>query len=235
MEKRSTILVGAGLVLLGILSMAITLVAGMLGFNPGHLLLRLWPGLVLVAGLAFVVPPFLVRGKRGLGALFIPGMPVLTTGGILFLASIFNAWEIWSWLWPMEIISLAMGFVFAAIYMRIVWLAIPAVIIGLNGLVFQFCAITGLWHWWSVLWVVEPLSVGLALLVPGVVKNIPGLTTTGLTLCGLAGAMLVMMILILDAWFPLALVGPGLLILAGLAVVGWGLLRPMLLSRSAVE
>ncbi|NIV37763.1 MAG: hypothetical protein GWN58_52620, partial [Anaerolineae bacterium] len=64
------------------------------------------------------------------------------------LASVFNVWSVWAWLWPMELISLAMGFLFAAIYMRLIWLIIPATIIGLNGMVFQFCAITGLWHWW---------------------------------------------------------------------------------------
>jgi hypothetical protein len=30
--------------------------------------------------------------------------------------------------------------------------------------VLQFCALTGLWNAWAVLWTVEPLSVGLSLL-----------------------------------------------------------------------
>ena len=125
---------------------------------------RLWPIVVMGAGLCFVVPPFMSRGKRGLGALFIPGLPVLTTGAILFLASVFNAWGIWEWLWPMLIISLAMGFVFAAIYMRNIWLLIPAGIIVGNGLLFTFYAITDWWRLWAILWPLEPLWIGSVVL-----------------------------------------------------------------------
>ena len=46
----------------------------------------MWPVLVVGLGLLFVAPPLLTRGKRGLGALFIPGFPILATGAILFLA-----------------------------------------------------------------------------------------------------------------------------------------------------
>jgi hypothetical protein len=235
MDSRSSFLVGAALVLVGVLSLVVSAVMAALGFNPLGFVLRLWPVLVLGVGLAFVVPPFLTRDKPGLGALYIPGLPILTTGGILFLASVFSAWGIWEWLWPMLIISLAMGFVFAAIYMRVIWLLIPAIIIGLNGLVFQFCAITGLWHWWSVLWTIEPLSVGLALLVVNIKFQSPGLRTAGLVLCGIAASMTMMMLTILGAWLPIALIGPGLLILAGLVVIVWGLVRPALLPKSALE
>ena len=223
------------MVLLGVLSLVVSAVMAALGFNPLGFVWRLWPALVLGVGLAFVVPPFLARDKPGLGALYIPGFPILTTGGILFLASVFNAWGIWEWLWPMLIISLAMGFVFAAIYMRVIWLLIPAIIIGLNGLLFQFCAISGLWHWWSVLWTIEPLAVGLALLAVNIKAQSPGLRIAGLVLCGIAASMTMMMLTILNAWLPIALIGPGLLILAGMGVIVWGLVRPALLPKSALE
>ena len=235
MERRMLFIVGAALVLLGVLSLLIAGGLSLLGFDLGAFVLRLWPSLVTAVGLCFVVPPLLVRGKRGLGALFIPGMPILTTGGILMLASVFNVWRVWAWLWPMELISLAMGFLFAAVYMRLIWLLIPATIIGLNGMVFQFCAVTGLWHWWSVLWVIEPLSVGLSLLAIGVRKDIAGLRTAGLILCGLAAALFMLMLIVLGAWLPLGLMGPGLLILVGLLAVGWGVLRSMLVPTSALE
>jgi hypothetical protein len=176
-----------------------------------------------------------VRGRRGLGALFIPGLPILTTGGILLLSSVFITGRVWAWLWPMELISLAMGFVFAAVYMRVIWLIIPATIIGLNGMVFQFCAITGLWHWWSALWVIEPLSVGLALLLVGLRRDIKGLTTAGLILCGAAAFLFMFMLFVLGAWWPIAMLGPGLLILGGLAALGWGLMRTAVAPRSAME
>ncbi len=235
MDRKSSVLVGSVLVFVGLLSLVISAVMAALGFNPLGFVWRMWPVLVIGVGLAFVVPPFVVRDKRGLGALYIPGFPILTIGGILFLASVFNAWGIWEWLWPMLIISLAMGFVFAAIYMRLIWLLIPAIIIGFNGLLVQFCAITGLWHWWAVLWTIEPLSVGLALLAVNLKVQSPGLRTAGLILCGIAASMTMMMLAILGAWLPIALVGPGLLILAGAGVIVWGLLRPVLMPKSALE
>lgn len=235
MDRRSAFLVGSAMVLLGILSLMFSGMMTLLGFDIGGFIWRLWPAVVVGAGLFFVVPPFLARGKRGLGALFIPGFPILTTGAILFLASVFDAWDVWSWLWPMEILSLAMGFLFAAIYMRVIWLLIPAIIIGMNGLVFQFCAITDLWEWWSVLWVIEPLAVGLALLAIGLRRAISGLTMAGLILCGVAGASALMMLTILGTWWPITLLGPVVLILGGLVVLGWGLVRPLLVSESALE
>jgi hypothetical protein len=235
MDRRNSILVGSVLVLVGLMSLVVSGVMAALGFNPLGFVWRMWPVLVIGVGLAFVVPPFVTRGKPGLGALYIPGFPILTVGGILFLASVFNAWGIWEWLWPMLIVSLAMGFAFAAIYMRNIWLLIPAIIIGLNGLLFQFCAITGLWHWWAVVWTIEPLSVGLALLVVNVKAQSAGLRTAGLILCGVAASMTMMMLAILGAWLPIALVGPGLLILAGAVVIVWGILRPVLLPKATLE
>ncbi len=235
MERRSSILTGGALILLGSAMLMFLIIASLVGFDLRSFIWRLWPLTVTGVGLCFVVPPFLVRGKRGLGALFIPGMPILTTGGILLLASVTNAWHVWGWLWPMELISLGMGFLFATIYMRNIWLLIPATIIGLNGMVFQFCAITGLWHWWSVLWVIEPLSVGLPLLLIGARRNIRGLTIAGLILSGIAAALFMLMLLVLGAWWPIALLGPGLLILGGLGVLAWGMVRPLFLPRSVLE
>jgi len=120
MDKRSYLLTGGALLLLGAAMLVFMAIASLLGFALSAFIWRLWPLTVTGVGLCFVVPPFLVRGKRGLGALFIPGMPILTTGGILLLASVTNAWGVWAWLWPMLLISLAMGFLFAAVYMRLI-------------------------------------------------------------------------------------------------------------------
>jgi hypothetical protein len=235
MNRRSSILWGGVLILLGILLLVFGGVASVLGLRVGGFLLRFWPVVVVAAGLALVVPPLLNRSKRGLGALFIPGFPILMTGAILSLASIFDSWSTWAWLWPMEALALATGFLMAAIWMRVIWLIIPAMIIGFNGLVFQFCAITGLWEWWAILWVIEPLSVGLALLTTGFVKNKRGLTTAGLILCAIAGFFLVLMATILGSGLPFLLLGPGLLILGGFAILAWGLLRHRVLPKSALE
>jgi len=235
MSKQSSLLVGGALVSMGILSLVLTGGSTLLGFDPFGFIWRLWPLIVMGVGLLFVVPPFLVRGKPGLGALFIPGLPVLMTGTILLLGSVFHAWDIWAWLWPMELLSLAMGFVAAGIYMRIIWFIIPATIIGLNGLVFQFCAITGLWEWWSWLWVVEPLSVGLALLLANIKARTAGLTIAGLILCGVAALGLALMMTVLSGWWLVSLLGSAALIMAGVLVLGWGPLRHVFLPRSALE
>jgi hypothetical protein len=235
MDRKSPILVGAALILLGVLSLLLSGVASLLGFDLLGFTVRFWPLIVVGVGLLLVIPPFLVHGQPGLGALFIPGFPILTTGAILLLASVLNAWSVWSWLWPMEVTSVAMGFLFAAIYSRVIWLVIPAIIVGLNGLTFQFCAITGLWGWWSVFWTVEPLAVGLALLVVGAGTRTSGLSLAGLILCGVAGAGLLLMLVILGGGWLLGVLGPGVLILAGVAVLAWGALRHRPQPRSAME
>jgi len=226
MNRRFSILVGITLILMGGLALAFNLVIPMLGLNMwfwgGW---RLWPLIVVSAGLFFVVPPFLVRGKRGLGGLFIPGVPVLTTGGILLFNSVFDAWGAWAWLWPLEVLAVAVGFLFAAIYMRVVWLLIPAIIIGANGLLFQFCALTGEWEWWAVLWTIEPLSIGLALLLINFKQRSVGLFIAGLILCGIAAIGLMGMTAIFPEWLLINLLGPALLVFVGLLVIIWNVVR----------
>jgi hypothetical protein len=173
----------------------------------------------------------LFRERRGLGGLFIPGLPILTTGGILLFASVLNWWDAWSWLWPLEVLSVAAGFVLAALHMRVIWLLIPAIIIGANGLLFQFCAITGLWDVWAVMWTIEPLSVGVSLLLNGGLRRRPGLMTAGILLCSIGGVGLLGMGAILSVswiagwWWLFRLVGPAILILAGAFLLLGGLAR----------
>jgi len=213
MEKRSSIILGFLLIAVGGLALLFTLGGAILGWNimaPW----RLWPLLVIGTGLLFCVPPFTARGKRGLGALFIPGVPILTTGGLLFVGSVFHWWEVWAYLWPLVVLSVAVGFLLAALYTRVIWLVIPGIIIGANGVLMQFCALTGLWGVWAVLWTIEPLSVGLALLACWIKVRSRGLFWAGLILCGIAGALMLLMVTILN-WWVIALLGPILLIVVG--------------------
>jgi len=236
MNKRFSILVGVGLVLMGGLALAFNLIVPTLGLDMWHWgAWRLWPLIVVGAGLLFVVPPFLARGRRGLGGLFIPGVPILATGGILLFASVFGEWSAWEWLWPLEVLALALGFLFAAIYMRNVWLLIPAIIVGANGGVIQFCASTGMWESWAVLWTVEPLSLGLALLIISMVKRSAGLFIGGIVLCGLAGIALIGMTAVVPVYWLLNLVGPVVFILIGLLMLVWGMVRRPPLPEGVME
>jgi hypothetical protein len=157
---------------------------------------------------------------RGLSGLFIPGLPTLTTGVLLFIASITGNWHIWAFLWPLEVISVALGFVLMAIFLKVPWLMIPASIIGLTGLVLQFCAATGWWSSWAVLWTVEPLAVGLPLLLIGMFKKIEGVKVAGIILCGFAGLAFAAMstILVTSLWIT-RLIGPAIVLALGILLI----------------
>ncbi len=227
MSRKLSIVISVALILIGATSLMFTFVGAVFGFRVW----QLWPLIVVAAGLAFVLPPLLVRGKRGLGGLFIPGVPVLTNGMILLFTSVTGWWGAWEWLWPLEVTGVALGFLFAAIKMRVVWLLIPAIIVGANGLLLQFCAITGWWAVWAVAWAIEPLSVGLALLAVNLKQRSAGLMVAGIAVCALAvvGAIeslaIVAMAAIFPVWWLCKFVGPVTLILVGIGLLVWGLVR----------
>ena len=212
-ERSLSLIFGLALVAIGIISLL------------GNTILvtqawRLWPLTVIIAGIALTLPGFLGLKKRGLGSFFIPGIPLLTTGGILLFASLFDRWSVWEMAWPLEVIGLALGFALAAIFMRVVGLAIPAVIIGVNGLMLAFCNLTGLWESWAILWPIEPLAIGLGLLIVGVINRSSGTKLAGLILTGIAGAgfFIASFISVFNGTI-LRFAGPGMLILSGLILV----------------
>jgi hypothetical protein len=227
MDKRISTFFGLGLILLGGLALAGNLVFSALGIQVRWWeIWRLWPVTVLSIGLFLALLPLLFRGNRGLGALFIPGIPILATGVILFIASMFHIWWVWEFLWPWEVLGLAIGFALAAFWMRTPFLGIPAIIIGLNGLVLQFCAVTGLWESWAILWAIEPLAVGLSLMLVSVTRRAPGLMAVGLTFCGFAAVAFVgMSTLMITGWWVFRLIGPLLMIFIGLILLLANLLR----------
>lgn len=227
MSKKLSLITGICLILFGGLVLAGNFVFPALGIRfRWWKFWQLWPVIVLSIGLLINAIPFLARGKRGWGVLFIPGIPILVTGGILLFCSIFDAWSAWEFLWPLEPLSLGLGFTFAALWMRVAGLTFPAIIIGLNGLVLAFCNSTGWWEAWSVLWAIEPLAVGLALLVLGVRKSNKALVAIGLGLCGFAVvAAFGMSVLMLTGWWAFRLIWPLMFIFVGVAVILVGFLK----------
>jgi hypothetical protein len=218
-ERILSLIFGIGLLLVGGLSLV------------GNLFLstqawRMWPLVVLLAGLALTIPGFLAISRPGFGAFFMPGIPVLATGGILMFASITGNWGIWALAWPLLVLAVALGFGLSAIFMRVAGLAIPAIIIGVNGLVLAFCNITGLWGAWAILWPLEPLAVGLGLLVVGIAKRSKGANVAALILIGLAGIGFFMtsFISVFNATM-LRFAVPAMLVLTGLLLIGMNFLR----------
>jgi hypothetical protein len=192
-------------------------------------------------GALFVATPLLASRQRGLGGLFIPGLPILITGCILLFASVFGAWGAWEWLWPLEVLAVGAGFLFAAIRMRVIWLLIPAAVIGGIGSLCQFCAVTGWWEVWALAWTVVPLSLGLALLAIGVLKCSTELLTGAAVLCGLAGIGFVVSLvtaalsIFIPVWWLWRWVGPVMLLLVGFALLAWGLIRVPVANRLVLE
>jgi|WetSurMetagenome_2_1015567.scaffolds.fasta_scaffold169203_2 hypothetical protein len=219
MQKKASLLIGVTLILLGVLALFGNLLIRAAG-NGVLLGFRAWPILVVGAGLLFCLPPFLFPRQRGLSGLFVPGIPALVTGLLLFVASMTGAWHIWAYLWPLEVLSVAAAFVLMAIFMKVPWLMIPASIIGFTGLVLQFCAATGWWSSWAVLWTIEPFSVGLPLLLIGIAKKIEGVKLAGIILCGLAGLAFAAMstFLVTSLWIT-RLIGPALVLGLGILLV----------------
>jgi hypothetical protein len=212
-EKIFPLILGVVLVAIGSLSLIANLILRIDAW-------RMWPIVVVLAGIGLTTPGFFSLKHQGLGAFFIPGIPVLVTGGILMFASLTNNWGIWATAWTFEVLGLALGFALAALFMRVAGLAMPAIIIGLNGLVLAFCAFTGMWQAWALLWPIEPLAVGLGLFLIGWQAKSAGTNLAGAILCGIAGAgFFISSFISVFNETVLRFVVPGMLILCGLIVV----------------
>ena len=221
MNKPISILASMMLIFVGTLALVGSLVGPVFRFQVW----QLWPMAVVAAGMLFVVPPLLVRGKPGLGGLFIPGVPILTNGAILLFTSVFRLWNAWEWLWPLEVLAVAMGFLLASIHMRSIWLLFPAILVGANGALFLFCALTGLWESWAVLWTIEPLSLGLAFLVVNLKQRSKGLFIAGVIMCVVAALGLIGMTAVFPYWVMVNVLGPAILLFVGLLMLINGLVR----------
>jgi hypothetical protein len=227
MQKIITVLIGLSLLMFGVMTLAANLILPALGVRFTWLEpWRYWPMIVLgIGSLLFMLGLLSIR-RAGWGALFIPAIPINVTGGLLLIGSVFNYWHIWSFGWSFIILGLAVGFLFAAVSTRIVWFVIPAILVGANGLALAFCSITGLWHWWSFLWIIEPLAVGLVLLLVAFKTRSPVVTIVGASFCAFAivtGLMMVGVVMVGNWGFRMMF--PALLIFLGCLLLAWGASR----------
>lgn len=226
MNRKLAFGLGLALIVVGLASLAFSAFGVLFHFR----FWQLWPIFVIAAGLSMVLPGLFAR-KRGWGWLLIPGMPILTTGGILLVASVLRWWDVWSVFWPLEVISAGLGFALAAWKTQTLGVWVPAILIGANGFALQFCAVTGWWGAWATLWAIEPVALGLALLILNTQHHTRGLLTTGLALCalGVLGFLQSLAVVSVMALRPLWRIwrwtGPLTVIIGGFILLVWGFVR----------
>ena len=179
-ERLFNLIAGLTLLLIGVVALAGNIFLATAAW-------KLWPLIIVFAGIGLLVPTFFAKTRRGLGSFFMPGIPVLVTGLILLYASITGHWSVWAVAWTLEVLALALGFALSAVFMRVPGLIIPAFIVGVNGAMFAFCAVTGLWEAWAILWPLEFLAVGLGLLAFGIASQSSGAKTAASILFAVAG------------------------------------------------
>jgi len=182
MTRTMKITIGALLTLLGGGLLAWNLFAAVLHL-PEPAPWRLWPLAIAGVGLLLVLPPLVAPWQRSLGALFLPGLPLLAVAALAVATLVFQPGFIWAHFWPQIVLALAVAVGLLALYLRSVWLLLPALILGLLGAALQFSALTGWWSVWAVLWTVAPLGAGLGLLAVGLWHHSNGLRVAGLLVC----------------------------------------------------
>lgn len=234
MQKKGSLFIGVFLILVGLLSLGGNMFMDFTKRIPISIF-QLWPVFVIAIGLLFIMPPFFAPNNHGLGGLFIPGIPVLVTGGILFVASVTNNWGIWALAWPLEVIAVGIGFLLAAIFIRVIWLLIPALIITFVGGSLAFTTLTGLWSTWSFLWTVVPLALGLAFIIIGLNEQKTALTIVGASFAGFAGVAFASLSVSETGWDFVNLIAPGFVILMGLFILAIGFVKRKQVERPMEE
>jgi hypothetical protein len=225
MNRLISTLAGLMLIALGALALLSNIALALFGINLAPYVAALvWAPFLLGVGCLFVATPLVNRQQRSLGGLFIPGLPILAAGGVTLLATLMPWWHIWARLWPVVVLALAAGFICLALHLRVIWIVIPAIFVGLNGLALQFCALTGLWGAWAVLWAVEPLGVGLTLLLTASQTRSTAVFVVGLIFCAFSSVVMTgLMVLLPGLWRLAGFASAGGFVLLGLMLIAWAL------------
>ena len=74
--------------------------------------------------------------------------------------------NVWNLGWAFEIYLAAAFFTLLAWATHKPWLLNPAIIIFGNAIILSYCSLTGRWEDWVFLWMLEPLIIGAAILIP---------------------------------------------------------------------
>ena len=93
MQKRSSLIVGTILILVGALFLLVQLFPS-LAINID--ISNQWPLIIVSVGVLLILSAFL-----GTAPLAIPGSIVTGIGGILYVQNLTNSWESWSYVWAL--------------------------------------------------------------------------------------------------------------------------------------
>ena len=172
---------------------------------------------------------------RDRGALYA-GVLLIVLGGLFALGQIgaqflkpLGIHFGWAELWPFFILFVGLAFWLPIVIWwdkreSVAGLAIPGTIMTTNGLILLYQNLTGDWDSWSYLWALEPLSVGVGLLM----LYLLGSRAQGLLVaaCIVGGIGLVFFVIFASAFGGLIrLIGPVALILIGILILMGGYRR----------
>ncbi len=96
--------------------------------------------------------------KRELSKAIFMAVGIVALGNLLgvLISSVFNSWTIFEVGWPMELLLVGGALFMLMAATETIWLAIPAGMLTANGLLLAYTSLTGNWHHWIFLWIIEP-------------------------------------------------------------------------------
>ncbi len=109
---RARAIAAVGLIALGLLFLVFNLI-------PGFEWALIWPVLLIVLGVALLLPPFLWPAARpGLASLFIPGTILIELGLYFFYNVRTGDWNSWAYGWILIVAAVGLGLALAAMVGR---------------------------------------------------------------------------------------------------------------------
>lgn len=162
------------------------------------------------------------------GTLYI-GILLIAFGGLSLVAEITRGlmlWRIplgWQGLWPFIVLIAGLAFWLPLLVwwkkrQKLVGLVVPGTIIVFNGLLLFYQNVTGNWESWAYVWTLEPVAVGLSLLMLYALwERSPALLTAAAIVGGVGLALFLIFASIFGGWIQF--LGPVVLIVIGLLLL----------------
>lgn len=125
-----------------------------------------------------------------------PPQAALASIGVLILTNFFVAMLLvytrinaFAYGWAFELFLIAGLLASIGWSLRNAWLLTPATILAGNAIIMAYCALTGRWGDWFFLWLLEPLIVGGAIIMPNSLMQSKKRTWAGLACMAFTGGM----------------------------------------------